>query len=331
VLPADLVAALSRPGAFPDPAPRLEVVETHLSWVFLTETHAYKLKKPVRYAFLDHRTPAARRRACAEEVRLNRRLAPTVYLGVLPVARTEEGVRAGGEGAPIDWLVHMRRLAADRMLDRRIADGTLRPGEHRGAAALLARFYRGQPFAGGGARDHRRGLEREILATRHDLVDPRAGLRVGAVDAAVDAALGVIQETPGLLDARVAARRIVECHGDLRPEHVALGPVPAVIDCLEFERDLRILDPADELAFLALECERLGAPGVGEAFIAEYRRLTGDRPPPRLLAFYAVLRALVRAKLAVWHAREPADEAARWTARAGVYVELARDHARALG
>lgn len=323
-------AALAHPEAFFDAPARVEVVETHMSWVFLTETQAYKLKKPVRYAFLDHRTPASRLRACQEEVRLNRRLAAGVYLGVLPVVRVGDTLRVGGEGAPVDWVVHMRRLAADRMLDRKITDGRLRPGEHRAAAALLARFYRAAPFVGVGAQEYREGIERELLATRHELVDPRAGLSVGGIDAAADAALAVLHATPGLLDARVAAGRVVEGHGDLRPEHVALGPVPAVIDCLEFARDLRILDPVDELAYLSLECERLGAPEVGAAFVAEYRRLTGDDPPERLLHLYAVLRSLVRAKLAVWHTREPTDDSARWTARAVEYVRLARDHSRRL-
>lgn len=326
----DLITALADPAAFPDRPSRVELVETHMSWVLLTETRAYKLKKPVRYAFLDHRTPAARRHACEEEVRLNRRLAPTVYLGVLAVVRDRAEVRVGGEGPPVDWVVQMRRLAADRMLDRKIIGGTLRPEEHRGAAALLARFYAAAPFVGVGAREHRRGIERELLATRHELVDPRTGLRAADVDAAADAALKALGSAPGLLEERVAAGRVVEGHGDLRPEHIALGPVPAVIDCLEFDRPLRILDPADELAFLALECERLGAPQVGAAFLGEYRRLSGDDPPERLLHIYAVLRALVRAKLAVWHAREPADEAGRWIARARDYLALARAHARSL-
>lgn len=327
----DLIAALTATTAFPDQASGVEVVETHMSWVFLTETRAYKLKKAVRYALLDHRTPEARRRACEEEVRLNRRLAPSVYLGVLPVVRDGPGVRVGGEGPVVDWVVQMRRLAADRMLDRKIVDGTLRPEEHRGAAALLARFYRAAPPVDMGAGEYRRGIERELLATRHELVDPRAGLAAADVDAATDAALAALASAPGLLGERIAARRVVEGHGDLRPEHIALGPVPAVIDCLEFDRPLRILDAADELAFLALECERLGAPRVGAAFLDEYTRITGDDPPERLVRIYSVLRSLVRAKLAVWHAREPADEAARWIARGRAYVALARAHARSLG
>jgi len=328
---ASPAAALAHPEAFPDDPARVEVVETHVSWVFLTEARAYKLKKPVRYAFLDHRTLASRQRACEEEVRLNRRLAADVYLGVLPIARVGDTLRVGGQGAVVDWVVHMRRLAADRMLDRKITEGRLRPGEHRAAAALLARFYRAAPFAGAGAGEYREGIERELLAARHELVDPRLRLSVEDIDAAADAALAVLHRTPGLLDARVAAGRVVEGHGDLRPEHVALGPVPAVIDCLEFARDLRILDPADELAYLSLECERLGAPEVGAAFVAEYRRLAGDDPPERLLDLYAVLRSLVRAKLAVWRARELTDDSARWIARAAQYVRVARDHGRRLG
>ena len=325
-----VVAALSRPAAFPDDPVVVELRETHMSWVFLTERFAYKLKKPLRYAMLDHRTAARRRRACQEELRLNRRLAPAVYLGVLPVVRADGGLAIGGAGRPVDWVVHMRRLAADRMLDRRIADGALRPGEHRGAAGLLARFYRDAAPACADVRRHRESLVAELLAARHELVDPRHGLDAAGIDAAADAVLDAMRGEPGLLAARVRAGRVVEGHGDLRPEHIALGPVPAVIDCLEFSRALRILDPVDELAYLGLECQRLGDAAVGDAFLAEYRRLTGDDPPARLVDLYAVLRALVRAKLAVWHAREPEDDAARWIGRAREYVTLARERGRRL-
>jgi aminoglycoside phosphotransferase family enzyme len=321
---------LRRPAAFPDRPRTVEVRETHMSRVFLTERFAYKLKKPLRYALLDHRTVEQRRRACREELRLNRRLARTVYLDVLPVVQAEDGLRIGGTGPPVDWVVRMRRLADDRMLDRKIADGTLRPGEHRGVAALLARFYRdASPVPTDGDR-HREGLVAELLSARHELVDPRHGLPAADIDAAADAVLRVLGGSSDPVGRRVREGRVVEGHGDLRPEHVALGPVPAVIDCLEFSRDLRILDPADELAYLGLECERLGAPLLRAAFMDEYARLTGDRPPLRLVEAYAVLRALVRAKLAVWHAREPEDHAERWLRRAADYVSLGRERSRRL-
>jgi aminoglycoside phosphotransferase family enzyme len=331
VRPEDTFAAMIDPAAYPDRPSRVEVVETHMSWVFLTETRAYKVKKPVRYAFLDYRTLEARRWACGEELRLNRRLAPHVYLGVLPLGASGGRLRVGGEGAAVDWIVQMRRLPADRMLDQKILDRSLRAGEPRAAAALLARFFLAATPVPTAPGDYRRAIERELIGTRHELVDPRAGLMVEAVEEAVDAALGLLRRDPEVVGERAAAGRIVEGHGDLRPEHVALGPVPAVIDCLEFDRQLRLLDPADELAFLALECERLGAPWVGELVRSEYRRLTGDAPSERLGSLYSVLRALVRAKLAIWHTREPPGDTARWTARAMRYVMLARDHGRSLG
>jgi aminoglycoside phosphotransferase family enzyme len=326
----ETLRALRDPDAYPERPTRIETRETHVSWVFLTETSAYKLKKPVRYAFLDYRTLERRRWACREELRLNRRLAPRVYLDVLPLAREGGGLRVGGRGTPVEWLVWMRRLGDDRMLDRKIREGTLRPFEPRAAAALLARFYRRAAPVPMSVGAYRRGVARELAASRHELVDPRSGLDEAQVDAAVDAATDLLARAPGLLDERVLKGRIVEGHGDLRPEHVALGPVAAVIDCLEFDRELRLLDPADELAFLRLECERLGCPAAGELFLSEYRRLGGDDPPAILLDLYAVTRALVRAKLAVWRLREPGADIVRWRATAMEYVALACERARLL-
>ena len=131
---------------------------------------------------------------------------------------------------------------------------------------------------------------------------------------------------------RIRDGRIVEGHGDLRPEHICLTPKPIVIDCLEFCQELRELDPADELAFLALECERLNQPCVGDWFRKAYEQKTGDRIPPPLLAFYRAYRILRRAKIAAWHLREPAiRDPARFAAKARRYLELANPSPTELG
>jgi aminoglycoside phosphotransferase family enzyme len=127
----------------------------------------------------------------------------------------------------------------------------------------------------------------------------------------------------------VSQGRIVEGHGDLRPEHVCLGPEPLFIDCLEFNRDWRVLDPADELAYLAMECEHAGAPWIGEVVFETYREATGDNPPLPLVRFYKAYRATVRAKLSAWHLKDhpdPADQG-KWIARAQRYLELAGRYA----
>ncbi len=127
--PAELVEMLSDPRSYAERPSQVTVCETHISWVFLTDRHAYKLKKPVRFDFLDYGTVEARRRACDDEVRLNRRLARDVYLGVEPVTSDTAGKpRLGGRGAAIDWVVKMRRLRADRMLDQMIVSRTLSSG-----------------------------------------------------------------------------------------------------------------------------------------------------------------------------------------------------------
>lgn len=319
-----VVAFLSRAAAYPEGPAAVEVIETHLSWVFLTDTRAYKLKKAATHDGLDLRTVTSRRRNSEKEVRLNRRLAPDVYLGTTPLTRDASGeLRLGGDGDPVDWLVVMRRLPADCMLDRRIAAGDVDQGHVRRLARRLAGFYASAPRAEWTGPEHRRVLEEGVRGDRRELSCPGHGLDEARVLRVTDVLLETLGRSAARFDERAAAGRVVEGHGDLRPEHICLGPEPVVIDCLEFSRALRLVDPADELAFLALECERLGAPRVGRWVIDEYERCAGDRLPPELLRFYRAYRACRRATLAVWHLRDRRPDGARWRERAHRYLDLA--------
>ena len=319
------VAFLLDPAAYAriERVPPCEVrsVETHMAWVFLTDRHAWKLKKPVRYAFLDFSTVEARRRDGLEEVALNARLAPGVYLDVVPLALEPSGVLAlGGDGPAVDWLVHMRRLPEALFLDRRLGSGGVGDREIGAVADVLARFYAAAVPVGISGEAYCARLGAAIVDDVEELGrhDPDSD---GAED--IGAALvGFIEANTSLLEGR--ASHVVEGHGDLRPEHVCLDTTPVVIDCLEFNQDFRIVDPVDELAFLAMECGMIGAPAAGVAIL---RATCGDDPPEALVGFYAAARALLRAKLAlshVWDVETANHE--RWRARGRSYLDLARRH-----
>jgi uncharacterized protein len=319
------VAHLARPESYPGPPAAVEVVQTHMSCVFLTDRHAWKLKKPVRHEFLDFSTLEARRIDCEEEVRLNRRLAHDVYLGVVPLNRAPDGRLAlGGAGDPVDWLVKMRRLPRHLMLDQALRENRVRREDVRSFTARLCDFYRRTESVAVAADEYRARFRDGICSARDELADARYGLPRALVVSTAAGLLDTLDARRELFDERVSARRIVEGHGDLRPEHVFLGPDPQFIDCLEFKREWRILDPADELSYLAMECEWAGAPWIGDTVLATYRECSGDAPPALLTRFYKSYRALVRAKLCAWHLADhpdPADQG-KWSARAERYLEL---------
>ncbi len=325
------VAFLRRPDSYPDCPAQVRVVETHMSLVFLTDHHAYKLKKPVRYEFLDFSTVEARRRDCEEEVRLNRRLAPSVYLEVLPLTLAGQGLRLGGQGNPVDWLVKMRRLPGSRMLDHLIRSGTATAGDVRPAVALLARFYRSAPVALTDPQAYLERLDKDLRDNAAELAAPRYGLPAERIAKVLDRQTALLAREPELFRQRVREGRIVEGHGDLRPEHICLEEAPVIIDCLEFNHDFRILDCADDLAFLALECERLGGAPLAHTVFDLYREMSGDLVPEKLVTFYKSCRACLRAKLALWHLRD--GESADWTkwpAVARNYLALAEKYAARL-
>jgi len=326
------VRFLTRRESYAERPARVASIETHMSWVFLTDEHAYKLKKPVRHSFLDFSTIEARRRNCHRELRLNRRLAPDVYLAVLPLRREPGGrLSLDGSGEIVDWIVKMRRLPADRTLEYGIKHRGVRKADLRRLASLLVGFYRSAPRPATAERSFRRRIEANVSANCRELSKPQWRLPVQLVRRTAEAQLAFLRRKSSLLDARVRGRKVVEAHGDLRPEHVYLGAKPVITDCLEFNRAFRLLDPADELGYLALECDMLGGGEAGRELLRLYQSLSGDRPPAQLLHFYMSDRACLRAKLAIWHLKDRAvRHRAKWRRKALRYLRLASAHAEAL-
>lgn len=326
------VALLKRPGSYPESPPRIQTIETHMSWVFLSDRYAYKLKKPVRYPYLDFASLEARERYCREEYRLNQQLAPGVYLGVVPLSVDDANVaRVGGEGRIVEWLVKMRRLPENRMLDRLIEAHRLAPGDLNPLAAILVQFYDEATPVSLDARAYRARFSTTIARNRDILATPHYELPAEQVRTVHERLLTYLETASELFDQRVGEERIIEGHGDLRPEHVCLEAPPIIFDRLEFNRDLRIIDPVDELSFLSMECERLGAAFVRDVLFGAYVRATGDAPPPTLMCFYMTHRAYLRARLAALHTVDaPPSRWPHWLAVAADYLRIATCHCERL-
>lgn len=323
-----VLAFLRQPAAYPDRTSRVEVKRTHLSWVFVTDRHVFKLKKRVVDELVDFRLAAARRANCETELRLNRRLAPAVYLEVVPVTQQPGGHLAlGGDGEPVDWLVKMARLDPDLFLDRAIRRKAVDRAALRQVGQMLNRFYRS---ASAVAIDPDRYLaqhQRRIAEARQVIATLGLPEFQHPARAATGALLDFLRDHGGLLIQRLRPGTIREVHGDLRPEHIHLGTPVAVIDCLEFAAPLRQLDPVEELAYFAMECDRLDAGWAGELLFAECAGALAGAPPPRLVAFYMAIRALQRTRLTLRHATMPGDRSPHhWLAQAAGYLAASCDY-----
>jgi aminoglycoside phosphotransferase family enzyme/predicted kinase len=329
---ASIVDFMNEPSSYPERPSSIQVIETHISWVFLTDHYAYKLKKPVRFEFLDFSAAELRHRACQEELRLNRRLAPEVYIDVLPITKGRSGaLELNGRGEEVDWVVKMRRLPAKTALDVRLRENRLAPRESEAIAMYLADYYARLLPKPLGSDDYRRALERHIRANGAALVGsiPAESSRLRRIQGAQLRYLNIRSE---LINDRVATGRIVDGHGDLRPEHIYLVGRPIVIDCIEFSEELRTVDIADELSFLSMECQRLGDGRIGEAVLSQYQRVSEDEIPKTLLDFYAGYRALVRAKVSLLRNQQLVGRAAQQSADLiRQYLDLGDSYAEKLG
>ena len=321
------VRFLSIPSSYPEAPDEVRLVETHMSWVFLAGERVYKLKKPVSFPFLDFSTLAAREASCRDEVRLNRRLAPDTYLGVMPLRIDMAGhLSLRDQGQVVDWLVVMRRLPGDRMLDRLLKQGVVGEGDLDRITGVLASFYRRTeradvaPAAYVARFEQQQALNRQVLTRRDFTVDHG---RVPTVLDRLD--LGLIENRP-LLEERVRSGRVLDGHGDMRPEHICLVEPIVIFDCLEFNRDLRLVDPFDEIGFLGMECAVLGAAWVAPILARQLGEKLGERPPDCLLMFYRAFRAVLRARLALAHLLDPEPrEPGKWEPLATHYLNMANE------
>jgi len=319
---------LQQPDSYGNAADAVECIETHMSWVFRVGAQVFKLKKPVRFAYLDFSSLASREFYCREEVRLNARLAPGVYLGVVAL-QWRDGAFAlvppeqhPAAGTTLDWLVHMRRLPDDRMLSHLLQAGQVGPQDLTALGDSLGSFYQTAPVAALSAVDYLAGFDAQLLANRQVLLQPQFKLPDAAL--ALDRFAGILSQGAGLLRARVMQRRVVDGHGDLRPDHVCLTVPPVVIDCLEFNARLRQVDPLDELAYLGLECAMAGAPWVGPALVTHVKRRLKDDFDPALLPLYIAHRALLRARLSMAHLLDAQPRTpAKWPPLAKRYIAQA--------
>lgn len=344
-LPADavdtpqLIDALMQPEAFTRliPAARnVTLLQTHISLLFFVDGldggRVYKVKKPVDLGFLDFTTLEARRHFCHEEVRLNRRLAPDVYLGVQAIVRDRNGrIRLGeyGDDEVIDFAVEMIRLPAERMLSELLAQGQVDNATLRELAKLLAEFHRTCP-TGEGVDEHAspRSLRSQVEETLTQL-EPFIGTALSPV---LHTSLRrwceqFLTEHESLLKQRIADGRIREGHGDLHSENICILPDRIVIyDCIEFTPRFRCRDVACELAFVAMDLDARSSRSKSECLIREYAALTSDETLSDVLPLYKVYLALVRAKVNALKSTDEsvsADERQTSLRRAAQYAQLA--------
>lgn len=308
----ELIAALSEPAAYPAPAP-VRAVQTHISAVFLVGDVVYKVKKSVDLGFLDFSTLAKREHFCGEEVRLNRRLAPEVYLGVVPVVRTGAGLRVEAEGEPVEWAVKMVRLPEGVTLLDRLGHDSLTPAVLETLAGRLAAFHaaaeRGPHIAEVGGFD-------TVAFNARENFRQSAGQIGRTVERPVFERLSDLTESAlfalrPLMESRAARGVPCDTHGDLRLDHVYLfpdRPPPGdvvIIDCIEFNERFRFADPVADVAFLAMDLGVHGRGDLAGVLTDAWFRAAGDEEGRALLAFYSGYRAVVRAKVEGFAAGEP--------------------------
>ncbi len=326
-----LIEALRSPSAYDHPVEEIQLLQTHISWVLLTGELAYKIKKPVDLGFVDFTTLARRKFYCEEELRLNRRLAPQLYLGVVPVTGTLETPRMNGSGDTIEYAVQMRQFLQEALLSQVLARRELTAAHIDALATQVADFHgriavapANKPFGTFECLQHELDEVFEHLELNTKYNTPIKNLRTWCRQE-----LAARKES---LESRRRGGFVRECHGDMHLGNMLLfNGEPLIFDCLEFNEDFRNGDVLSEVAFTTMDLEDRGSPSLAHRYLNAYLEQTGDYSGLAVFRYYLVYRALVRAKVACLRLKQAgmaADEQRRIVTEYESYLTLAERFAR---
>jgi len=296
----EIARALGNPKVYPEPTARVDVSQTQMSLVFLTDKFVYKIKKPVNLGYLDYSTLQQRKFFCEQEVRLNSRFGGDVYLGVIPVNADGAVISLNGKGEIIEYAVKMRRLPAERMMDALLAQNRVTPAMMTQVAAKVKDFHQiaaTSPEIGkfGSIETVTFNTEENFSQTQPylgEVLPPAQYERIALYTREF------IKRNATLFQKRVAEGKIRDCHGDLHSQHICFTDEGIrIYDCIEFNDRFRYVDVAAEVAFLAMDLDRWGRPELSRQFVADYIQKSGDKEIKTLLNFYKCYFAYVRAKV----------------------------------
>ena len=321
---SELVASLLRPEAYPHPVADLELLETHVSWVILTGTYAYKIKKSVKLDFLDFSTLRFRRHFCEEELRLNRRTAPELYLDVVPICGSVRNPQVGGEGRAIEYAVKMQQFRQGAQLDKQLDAGLLTESDMQDLAETIAAYHRDAVVVDfGGHQDVMRRISTPQLDNFSPIKSVTALRSTRHVEEWTTQSLRELEAT--LVD-RHRNGFVRECHGDLHLANLVRLPSGIVaFDCIEFSAALRNIDVISDVAFLAMDLVAAARQDLAQVFVNRYLECTGDYPGMSVFGLYFVYHCMIRAKIAAVRSgsREDAERRAADIAKLKHYLAVA--------
>jgi len=334
-MPLDMpgrIQVFFKPETYPHAVDKIEMIQTHASWVFLTGAFAYKFKKPVDFGFMDFSTLAKRQYFCEQELKLNRRLAPAIYLDVLPVYQHGETSNLSGPGEVVDYCLKMAQFDQSGLFDLKLLHGKLEARWMDDLALDVARFHAQVQINNDSGFDH------TTLLARH--INDNLAIAAQHIGSAIESSLletlrifsnSTLREQQAALKQRQRERHIRHCHGDLHFRNITLiDGKPTLFDCIEFNDAYRIIDTMNDVAFLVMDCDAHGISDLGMRFLSRYLEYCNDYDGLILLPLYLFYRASVRGKVACILADElPPDQQPPQWQEARHYFDLALTYTKA--
>ncbi|MGB5205566.1 hypothetical protein [Eudoraea sp.] len=324
-------------GEFPEGSGERELIETHISWVFICHRFVYKIKKPIKYSFLDFSTLEKRKKYCKREIELNKRLTNDIYLDVVPINRLNDHYKIGGNvGTVVDYAVRMRKMDRTKQMDKLLVQNKVTKSDIQNLAKKIAVFHRNTVII----------YQKDVLGIREEFNDLEAENKylatqtygdkyVTIIANAIKTSNTFIEKNKELLAGRLKAGFFRDCHGDLHSRNIFLFPSPQPFDCIEFNDDYRQIDVLNEVAFLCMDLDAFGKKDLSELFLEYYNQFFPSMKSSKerhLFVFYKAYRANVRAKVNSLRAKSAVNEKERTKALSEVdkYLRLMESYLKTL-